>query len=216
MAVGEPPHRRRPSSGRPPVPGSDEGMGAKGASMSTLANRRRAVACPVAVTILVALLGVPAPASAARCAGATSAPRVLSGSARQRAVVCEINRVRRGRGLAPVRAHRGLTRMAGSYARAMVARGFFSHTTPAGTTLGARLRAAGYRGRSAGEVLAWGEGRYASPRAAVRSWLHSPPHRRVLLGRSYRDVGVGVALGDPFGGSMRRSATYAANFGVAG
>ena len=183
--------------------------------MSTLAIRRRAAACPAAVAILFALGPAPAPA-ATRCAGASAAPSAAAATARQRAVVCEINRVRRGRGLAPVRAHRGLTRMAGSYARAMVARGFFSHTTPAGTTLGARLRAAGYRGRSAGEVLAWGEGRYASPRAAVRSWLHSPPHRRVLLGRSYRDVGVGVALGDPFGGSMRRSATYAANFGVAG
>ena len=67
---------------------------------------------------------------------------------------------------------------------------------------------------SVGEVLAWGEGRFASPRAAVRSWLLSPPHRRVLLGRNYRDVGVGIALGSPFGGSMRSSATYAAEFGA--
>jgi uncharacterized protein YkwD len=77
------------------------------------------------------------------------------------------------------------------------------------------LQAAGYRGRFAGEVLAWGQGRDASPRAAVRSWLHSPPHRRVLLGRSYRDVGVGVALGSPFGGGRQGTATYAANLGVA-
>jgi len=182
--------------------------------MSTLANRRRAFACPVAITIALALGGLPAPASAARCAGSTSAPRQLSGTARQRAVVCEINRVRRGRGLLPVKANPRLTRMAGSFARAMVSRGFFSHIAPGGATLGARLRAAGYRGRAAGEVLAWGEGRYASPRAAVRSWLHSPPHRRVLLTRRYRDIGVGVALGNPFGGSTSGSATYAANLGV--
>ena len=181
--------------------------------MSTLASRRRAVACPVAVTILLALGGVPAPASAARCAGASSAPEALSTAARQRAVVCEINRVRRRRGLAPVAVDASLTRMAGSFAHAMVSRGFFSHVGPGGATLGARLRAAGYRGRSAGEVLAWGQGRLASPRAAVRSWLHSPPHRRVLLGRTYRDVGVGVALGSPYGGAIRGSATYAANLG---
>jgi uncharacterized protein YkwD len=184
--------------------------------MSTLANRRRAVACPVAVTIVLALGGAPAPASAARCAGATSAPGALSGAARQRAVVCEVNRVRRHRGLAPVTVDARLARMAGAFARSMVARGFFSHTAPGGATLGTRLRAAGYRSRTAGEVLAWGEGRHASPRTAVRTWLHSPPHRRVLLGRNYRDIGVGVALGNPFGGAMRRSATYVANLGTAG
>jgi uncharacterized protein YkwD len=184
--------------------------------MSTLANRRRALACPVAVTILLALGGVPAPAAAARCTGGSAAPGALSGAARQRAVVCEINRVRGRRGLAPVAIDARLTRMAGTFARAMVSRGFFSHVGPGGATLHERLRAAGYRGRSAGEVLAWGQGRLATPRAAVRSWLHSPPHRRVLLGRNYRDIGVGVELGNPFGGAMRGSATYAASLGAAG
>jgi uncharacterized protein YkwD len=190
-------------------------MGAKGASMSTLAIRRRAVACPVAVTILLSLGGVPAPAAAKRCAGAATAPVKLSPAGRERAVVCEINRARRGRGLAPVAADPRLTRMAGSFAHAMVARRFFSHVGPGGATLGARLRASGYRGRAAGEVLAWGQGRRATARSAVRAWLRSPPHRRVLLGRSYRDVGVGVALGNPFGSGVRSSATYAANFGAA-
>jgi uncharacterized protein YkwD len=185
--------------------------------MPTLAIRRRAVACPVAVSILLAAAcGVPARASAVRCARATSAPGALSGPARQRAVVCEINRVRHRRGLAPVAVDARLTRMAGSFARAMVTRGFFSHVGPGGATLGARLRASGYRGHAAGEVLAWGQGRSASPRAAVRSWLRSPPHRRVLLGRRYRDVGVGVALGSPYGSGTRRGATYAAGLGAAG
>jgi uncharacterized protein YkwD len=183
--------------------------------MSTLAIRRRAVACPVAITILLALGSAPAPASTARCAGAAAAPGSLSGIARQRAVVCEINRVRGRRGLPPVSVDARLTRTAGRFAHAMVSRGFFSHVGPGGATLQERLQAAGYRGRSAGEVLAWGQGRYATPRAAVRSWLHSPPHRRVLLGRDYRDVGVGVALGSPFGGGVHGSATYAANLGVA-
>ena len=106
--------------------------------------------------------------------------------------------------------------MARGFARTMVARRFFSHVGPGGSTLSTRLRAAGYRGRAAGEVLAWGEGRLATPRAAVRSWLHSPLHRRVLLGRDYRDVGVGIAIGSPFGGAMRSSATYAADFGRQG
>jgi uncharacterized protein YkwD len=181
--------------------------------MSTLAIRRRAAACPAALTILLALGAAPAPA-ASRCSGATAAPASLGGAGRQAAVICEINRVRRRHGLAPVSADARLTRMAGGYSRAMVSRRFFSHVSPGGTTLSDRLRAAGYRGRAAGEVLAWGKGRLATPRATVRSWMHSPPHRSVLLGRNYRDVGVGVALGNPLGSGMGGSATYAANFGA--
>lgn len=181
--------------------------------MSTLAIRRRALACPAALTILLALGAAPAPA-ASRCSAATAKPASVSGASRRAAVLCEINRVRRRHGLAPVSADARLTRMAGAFAQIMVTRRFFSHVGPGGATLGARLRASGYRGRTAGEVLAWGSGRYASPRAAVRSWLHSAPHRRVLLDGSYRDVGVGVALGSPFGGARGRSATYAATFGV--
>jgi uncharacterized protein YkwD len=175
---------------------------------------RRAAACLAASTILLVPAISPAPA-AARCARASASPASLAGATRQRAVVCEINRVRRQHGLAPVTAHPRLRAMAGRYARAMVARRFFSHVTPAGTTLDDRLRTAGYRGRAVGEVLAWGQGRLATPRAAVRSWLHSAPHRQVLLGRRYRHIGVGVALGSPFGGGRGR-ATYAANLGATG
>ena len=53
----------------------------------------------------------------------------------------------------------------------------------------------------------------AAPRAIVSSWMRSGPHRQVLLGR-YGHVGVGVALGSPFGRAMSGSATYAADFGA--
>jgi len=181
--------------------------------VSTLAIRRRAAACPAAVAILFALGPAPAPA-ATRCAGASAAPSAAAAAARQRAVVCEINRVRRRHGLASVERDARLARAASRYAQAMVAGRFFSHTSPGGSTLHDRLRAAGYRGVAAGETLAWAEGRLAAPRAIVRSWMRSGPHRRVLLGR-YRHVGVGVALGSPFGRAMSGSATYAADFGAA-
>ena len=177
--------------------------------MSTLAIRRRAAACPAAVAILIALGPAPAPA-ATRCAGGSGA----AAAARERAAVCEINRVRRRHGLAAVERDARLARAASRHARAMVAGRFFSHTGPGASTLHGRLRAAGYDGVAAGETLAWGEGRLAAPGAIVRSWMRSGPHRRVLLGR-YRHVGVGVALGSPFGRAMSGSATYAADFGVA-
>lgn len=96
----------------------------------------------------------------------------------------------------------------------MVSRHYFAHTSPAGRTFVDRLRAAGYlwpaRSWSAGEVLAWGAGELSTPAATVGAWMRSPVHRRVLLRRRYREIGVGIAAGTPPGD---RGATYAAELG---
>ena len=55
-----------------------------------------------------------------------------------------------------------------------------------------------------------GPARFGSAESIVAAWMASPPHRRVLLGRSYRDIGVGAATGDPFGGG---GITFAAELG---
>src|SRR5215210_3833302 len=102
--------------------------------MSMHASRLRALACPAALTVLLAAGLAPARAEA-RCHGASRAPGAESGTVLRAAVICEINRERRGRGLRPVRAHAGLARMAQRYARSMVRGGFFSHTSPGGGTL---------------------------------------------------------------------------------
>ena len=64
-----------------------------------------------------------------------------------------------------------------------------------------------------GENLGWGWGPSGSPAGIVRAWLRSPEHRKILLRRSYREVGIGVALGgpDPQGAP---EATFTADFGV--
>jgi uncharacterized protein YkwD len=179
--------------------------------------RRCAAACSGVLTCLAMMLMPSASVAAARCAGSDvlpgSAPRALT----TKAVICEINRQRARRGLGKVRADRRLSRTATRHARAMVRQRFFAHTSPAGATMTERLRASGYgRGRwAAGEALAWGTGSRATPRGVVRVWMHSPPHRAVVLGRTYRDVGIGVALGSPYRGAMRGSATYAAELGRA-
>jgi len=177
--------------------------------MSTHAGRLRALACPAALTMLL-VPAVAAPTAGAACGGAASAPGSATRAARA-AVTCRINRQRRAHGLAPVTAEPRLSRMAARHARAMVRLGFFSHTAPGGRTLADRLRAARYGARIAGEALAWGQGTRATPAAIVRAWMHSPPHRAVLLGRGYRRVGIGVAPGSPYGRSPRGSATYAAD-----
>ena len=99
----------------------------------------------------------------------------------------------------------------------MVAHRFFSHSSPGGAGLLERLRRAGRyldgaRGFAIGENLAWGTGALATPREIVLSWMGSPGHRRNVLDRRFREVGLGIALGTPRAGGA--GATYANQFGV--
>jgi uncharacterized protein YkwD len=63
--------------------------------------------------------------------------------------------------------------------------------------LSQRLRAAGWHGRAAGEAIAWGCGSAASAGATVHAWMHSPPHRAIVLSGVYRGAGIGVARHAP-------------------
>ncbi len=46
----------------------------------------------------------------------------------------------------------------------------------------------------AGENIAWGTGTYATVRSIFVAWLHSPEHRRNLLGR-YSQIGIALSVG---------------------
>ena len=69
----------------------------------------------------------------------------------------------------------------------------FSHT-PCGNSFARTFQQTGYfRGNvRVGENLFWGSGGLGTPASAVAAWLKSPPHRANLLGRGWRDVGVGM------------------------
>jgi uncharacterized protein YkwD len=168
-----------------------------------------------AATLLPAVSG--AGASAATCAGASARPSEVSGSEIARATLCLVNSQRRSRGLRVLRPNRRLSAAARRHARDIVRRQYFSHTAPGGSTFLQRIRRSGYL-RSAtrwrvGENLGWGSGLEASARAIVRAWMHSPPHRRAILTRSFRDAGVGIVRGVPFPHASG-GATYTVDFGA--
>jgi uncharacterized protein YkwD len=94
----------------------------------------------------------------------------------------------------------------------MIANRYFGHQRSGGPSLGARLRAAGYRGHAAGEAISYGCGRDATAQQTVQAWLNSPPHRAVLLGRRYTRAGVGVVAGAP-GGCGSGAATWVLDAG---
>jgi uncharacterized protein YkwD len=104
----------------------------------------------------------------------------------------------------------------------MVRRSFFDHVTPGGETLTERIREdtrylTGALSWEIGENLAWGTGRLATPTQIVRGWMRSPGHRRNILHRGFREMGLGVALGAPTSASAASgAATYANQFGRRG
>ena len=105
-----------------------------------------------------------------------------------------INKQRARHGLKPLRSSGGLITVARRHSRDMVHRNYFSHRSKSGTDPSDRIASAGGRG-AIGEDLAWGTGSYASPSAIVKLWMNSPPHRRVLLAKDLRYVGIGRATG---------------------
>lgn len=103
-----------------------------------------------------------------------------------------VNEERRQRGLTPLRLQHQLNFAAQSYAEDMLARDFYGHESPEGTTVMDRARAAGYRGRMTGENLANG---VESVDLVMQEWMKSEGHRKNILSRRFREVGFGVAIG---------------------
>jgi uncharacterized protein YkwD len=111
-----------------------------------------------------------------------------------------INQKRVKHGLAKVRIHAKLVTAAQSHSTDMGQQQYFEHNSPTGETWDARIIRCGYR-KSGFSVWMTGEnifkisGIYAAfPQKAVNAWMKSPAHRRVILTRSFRDIGVGAVM----------------------
>jgi uncharacterized protein YkwD len=125
-----------------------------------------------------------------------------------------INEVRHAHGLRALHLSTGLRSIAQRHSNDMVARDYFAHTSPTGSTLYSRVVHSAFQTYGAwwaGECLAWGTGTIGSPRYTVRMWLESPEHRVILLSRDYRWVGIGRATGRFLGHSD--AVVWTADFG---
>lgn len=112
-----------------------------------------------------------------------------------RTVVAAINAVRAQRGLRPLQLVRPLTSAAGQHSSEMGTHGYFSHDSADGTSFWKRVEgyygSHGYRYWSVGENLLWSSGALSSE-SAVTMWMNSAPHRRNLLDRHWRQIGLSV------------------------
>jgi uncharacterized protein YkwD len=126
-----------------------------------------------------------------------------------------MNRVRAHYGLQPLSYNEDLRLAASAHSVSMVTHDYFAHEGPGGS-VDSRVSRSGYLARSGrfqvGENIAAGDGLQGSPWEIFQDWMHSPPHRENILDPSFRDAGVGVARGYPFGGGAR-AATYTVDFG---
>jgi uncharacterized protein YkwD len=135
------------------------------------------------------------------CAFADRPATKMSRAHAAAALRCLVAAERAAHGLAPWRADHKLALAARRHARDMVRRRYFDHNSPEGRNVVRRVGRTGYYRHcmpcSVGENLHWGRGPGTRPAAIVRSWMRSPAHRRVLMSRRFKEVGIGLARGTP-------------------
>jgi uncharacterized protein YkwD len=134
-----------------------------------------------------------------------------------KATRCQINRVRRARGLPRLDGDDGLKQAAKRHTGRMLKRNCFSHQCPGERDLVGRINATSYLpcrcAWTVAENIAWGRRSHSTPKSIVDAWMNSPPHRQVILTARLRDVDIGVEEGKP-GDRGARAATYTADFGA--
>ena len=184
----------------------------------------------IAATAATGLAAAPA-AQAADCGPYAESPAkptqiVLRGTVKKtptnriatRIAACLINNEREAAGVAPLRYHALLSALAQGHSRDIGSNGYHSSRDPHrgtnGSTPATRLKPYtanfGQAGFKIAETVT--ENTNSSPAAAVRWWMGSPTHRAILLDPELQDIGIGVHLRRPGGGS---GATYTADFGFA-
>ena len=131
---------------------------------------------------------------------ATVAKRAVALNQDERTLLALINRARTRRGLKALVLRASLYRSAKAHSQEMIRLDYFSHLSKAGRSPASRAKRAGYgvsgySSWSLAEVIAWGSGSAGSPTSVFRSWMRSAGHRTIILGKRWRDIGVGRAKG---------------------
>lgn len=88
----------------------------------------------------------------------------------------------------------------------MVARDYWSHTTPDGQQPWIFISNAGYSYSKAGENLAYG---FATSADTVTGWMNSAPHRANILDSSFTEVGFGIANAPNYVGTGQETVVVA-------
>jgi uncharacterized protein YkwD len=163
------------------------------------------------LTALVLIAATPAAAT-------TQAPSTATAELEQ-GVLANMNALRRQHGLSALRLSPALSSAARQHSTEMASRGYFSHSSANGSSFDRRIaRYYGSSGRrywSVGENLLWSSPD-VDPAGALKMWLDSPPHRKIMLTARWREIGLSAvhltAAPGTYGG--REVTIVTADFGV--
>lgn len=102
------------------------------------------------------------------------------------------NTQRSAAGLAPLNYDGRLASSAFAKAQDMLAKGYWSHTSPDGRSAWHFVSQAGYSYVAVGENLAKG---FSSDTAVISGWMASSGHRANILNPAFKDIGIGIVSG---------------------
>jgi len=162
-------------------------------------NRRTLAALPAGMVVALGLLtGSPSesPAAAkANCPKANATPGEASTDQLGDAVLCLIAKERRKADLKAVEPNGALTRVAEKHTRVMIDEDCLEHRCEGEKSLNDRIVNSGYP--RPGKRYSFGEitGCSVTPQGMVDVWMDSRVHRKRILGKAYRDVGIGAGKG---------------------
>ena len=105
-------------------------------------------------------------------------------------VVSETNAYRLRASVPRLTVNKILMKAAQKKAEDMAERGYFQHDTPEGRTPWDAIADDGYIFSAAAENIATG---HNSPADVLKAWMGSPGHRRNILDRRFKEIGVGIA-----------------------
>jgi uncharacterized protein YkwD len=127
------------------------------------------------------------------CDHASEAVREVSTPQLRKAVLCLLNKERSRHARSRLSRSRKLQQAAQSHTETMVATNCLSHACPHEPDLEGRIRRSGYLKGAHRWQFAESTGCGVSAEAMVANWMASTYHRINILGKKFRDVGVGVS-----------------------
>lgn len=138
--------------------------------------------------VLLATLFPTAPTFAANTPAPSLEPTTeLSSEAREAALM--INQLRIGAGLSPLAVHPLLNLAVTTHIYDMVTSGHYGHSGSDGSNVHQRISRTGY------QIAGWAGENWAVSDTVAQSiqwWMSDPPHRDNVLGRGYKEMGLGV------------------------
>ena len=170
--------------------GNDKRIGAAFAVVAAL--------MALALALLISPPGLDANALGGGCAHADATPDQASSKQLRKALACLINRERADRNRVRVRPNADLAGIARRHTKVMVKENCFKHECPGERPLKKRIESSGYI--KGGGRYGYGEnlGCSRTPALMIEAWMTSSFHRKNIVDRRFRHLGIGAKNGSPY------------------